>query len=195
MLRFGSVLCAAVLCCGGCEALTTRTVEYRPQDAGTVDQALCLFGFTGVPLRTTAVTGHHLVDVELNGQRGVFVLDTGANVSVIDQRYVEQFGLTLLGGMRGQAFGIGGGQRASLARIDSLSIAGVPIRQDRIAIANLAQVAETLGQLTGEPVYGIIGQDVLVEHRAIIDVGRPILYLIEADEDPAPAPLERCVEE
>jgi hypothetical protein len=26
----------------------------------------------------------------------------------------------------------------------------------------------------------------MTEHRAVIDVARPILYLIEADEDPAP---------
>lgn len=184
---------AALACCG-CENLTTRTAEYRPQEAGTVDQAMCLLGFTGIPLRAAPVTGHHLVDVELNGATGAFVLDTGANVSVVDQRYAAHFGLEPLGGLRGQAFGIGGGQEASLARIESLSIAGVTIRRDRMAIANIAQVAETLGRLTGAPVYGIIGQDVLTEHRAVIDVARPILYLIETDQDPAPVPVEACAE-
>jgi hypothetical protein len=134
LCRQALLFIAALFCCG-CEGLTTRTTEYQPQEAGTVDQAMCLLGFTGIPLRAAAVTGHHLVEVELNGQRGAFVLDTGANVTVIDQRYVEQFGLEPLGGLRGQAYGIGGGQRASLARIEGLSIAGVPIRQNRIAIA------------------------------------------------------------
>src|SRR5690606_399227 len=133
---------AAALLLSACDGLPTRTRtgEYRPQEAGTVDQALCLLGFTGVPLRAAA-TGHHLVAAELNGRAGLFVLDTGANVSIIDQRYADAFGLQPSGGLPGQAFGIGGGQRAQLARIDSLSIAGVPIRQSRIAVADIAQVA------------------------------------------------------
>jgi|GEM_PF-115717 len=187
---------AAALACSACDQVPTpaRMAEYRPQEARTIDQALCLMGFTGVPLRA-AVTGHHLVEAELNGQSGVFVLDTGANVSVIDQRYVEQFSLEPSGGLAGQAFGVGGGQRVELARIDSLAIAGVPIRQSCIAVADLAHVADVLGPLTGETIIGIIGQDVLTEHRAVIDVARPILYLMEADEDPAPQPLEACAPE
>ncbi|HYD88853.1 MAG TPA: retropepsin-like aspartic protease [Vitreimonas sp.] len=189
-----SIILAAALLCSACDRLATRTAEYRPQEAGTVDQALCLLGFTGVPLQAAAVTGHHLVEVELNGHTGLFVLDTGANASVIDRRYVERFGLTP-GGLQGQAFGVGGGQRAQIAQIESLAIAGVPIRQSRIAVADIAQVADVLGPLTGETIVGIIGQDALTEHRAVIDVARPILYLIEEDEAPAPQPLETCAGE
>ena len=82
----------AAACCA-CDRLAPERSVYRPQEAGTVDQALCLLGFTGSPLRT-AVTGHHLVDVELNGVSGVFVLDTGANISVVDQRSAATFSLT-----------------------------------------------------------------------------------------------------
>ncbi|HEX8511906.1 MAG TPA: hypothetical protein VF688_02225 [Allosphingosinicella sp.] len=46
--------------------------------------------------------------------------------------------------------------------------------------------------LPGDEDHGIIGHDVRKEHRAVIDVERPLLYLIEADEDPAPVAAERC---
>ena len=46
--------------------------------------------------------------------------------------------------------------------------------------------------LAGGAVHGLIGQDVLNEHRAVIDVARPLLYLIEADEEPEPVPARRC---
>jgi hypothetical protein len=191
MTSFRSALLAAALLCCGCDGLTTRPAEYRPQEAGTVDQALCLLGFTGIALRE-APTGHHLVDVELNGVSGVFVLDTGANLSVLDTRYVERFGLEPRSSPLARAFGIGGGQNVALARVETMRIGGVDIRQGRIAVANVSQVADVLGPLTGEDVHGIIGQDVLAEHRAVIDVARPILHIIEADEDPAPVPLEQC---
>lgn len=138
------------------------------------------------------MTGHHLVDVELNGVSGVFVLDTGANMSVVDQRSAATFSLTPSRLVSGQAFGIGGGQNAAIAQTDEMSVAGVPVRTRRIAIANISQVSDVLAPLTGETIHGIIGQDVMTEHRAVIDVARPILYLIEADQEPAPVPLEDC---
>ncbi len=66
------------------------------------------------------------------------------------------------------------------------------VRQNRVVTADLGQLLRTLGQVSGTTVYGIVGQDVLKEHRAIIDVARPMLYLMAADRDPAPVPAERC---
>jgi hypothetical protein len=185
-----ALLCFAALCCA-CDKRPATPVEYRPHEAGTLDHALCLLGYTGTPLRT-AVTGHHFIDVELNGVSGVFVLDTGANLSVVDAASADTFGLEPSRFSTGQAFGIGGGQNTSIARIDSLEISGMDIRAQRIAIANIAHVGDVLGPLSGETIHGIIGQDVMTEHRAVIDVARPMLYLIEADAEPAPAPPERC---
>ena len=54
-------------------------MEYRPEEAGTVDHALCLLGFTAIPLREARGTGHHLVVATVNGKDGVFILDTRAN--------------------------------------------------------------------------------------------------------------------
>ena len=55
-----------------CDAATLQAPgpepEYRPGEAGTVDHALCLLGFTAVPLRRTRATGHHLVEARLNGR-------------------------------------------------------------------------------------------------------------------------------
>lgn len=43
----------------------------------------------------------------------------------------------------------------------------------------------------GRPL-GVIGQDVLDEHRASIAVAGPMLDLMEDDRDPALVPAERC---
>ena len=54
----------------------------------------------------------------------------------------------------------------------------------------LGQIVNLLGPISGGKVYGIIGQDVLKEHRAVIDVAKPILYLVREDNAPAPVAAE-----
>lgn len=181
-----------LLTVAGCDqAPTQAAVEYRPGESGTVDHALCLLGFTGVPLSEVS-TGHQLVDAKLNGRDATFVVDTGANVSVLHAPFAESFGIASDSSVSGAAVGIGGGGRARQARIESLRIGAVDMRQERIVLADLSPIATLLGPMSGGPIHGIIGQDLLAEHRAVIDVPRSILYLIEADQDPAPVAAERC---
>jgi predicted aspartyl protease len=165
--------------------------DYRPEKAGTLDHALCLLGFTAIPLRSGRTTGHHLVTASVNGREGVFVLDTGANVSVIDSDHAGHFGLGA-NAVAGGAVVLGGANAARQVRIEGLSFGDVPVRQRRMVLTDLGALGDALAPLAGGAVHGLIGQDVLKEHRAVIDVERPLLYLIEADKDPAPVPAERC---
>jgi predicted aspartyl protease len=184
----------ALLSLTGCDRMARQAAkepEYRPEEAKTVDHALCLLGFEGVPLRTVA-TGHHLVTAEVNGYPGAFVVDTGANASVLHAGDAAAFGVGQGITLPGAAVGLGGPMQARQARIDTMRIGGIGIRQSRIMVADLAQLRHILGLASGEKVAGIIGQDVMQEHRAVIDAARPILYLIAADRDPAPVAAERC---
>ena len=188
----GALALLSVAACGQLPDGETQGVDYRPGEAGTGDHALCLLGFTAVPLREVA-TGHHLVEAQINGTTGNFVLDTGANVSVVNEAQAERFGVADTGGLAGiGAGGVAGGRSAQMASVDSFAIGPVAVRQDRVVTADLGQLLTSLGQVAGEDVAGIIGQDVMTEHRAVIDVARSVLYLIEADRDPAPVPAGRC---
>jgi clan AA aspartic protease (TIGR02281 family) len=173
-----------------CREDTGPAPEYPAGEAGTVGHAMCLLGFTAVPLREVS-TGHHLVDATINGTAAAFVLDTGANVTAVGLDRAEQFGIAGgSGGLSGIVSGAGGS--ASQVPIDSFQIGSIGIRQDRIVTAGLGELLTALGQIAGEEIAGIIGQDVLTEHRAIIDVARPMLYLIEEDREPAPVPARQC---
>lgn len=59
-------------------------------------------------------------------------------------------------------------------------------------IADLGQLLISLGQVADQDVAGIVGQDALSEHRAIIDVARSMLYLMEDDAEPAPVAAANC---
>jgi predicted aspartyl protease len=185
------LVAASFLALAGCEQLLTKTAAYEPQKAGSIDQAMCQLGFTAVPLREL-LTGHHLVEARLNGKPASFVVDTGANRTVLHAPFAGEFGLTGKPIGMGGAIGVGGAVKASQAPVESLAVGGVAIRRTRIMMTDLGQVTNLLSPISGSKVYGIIGQDVLKEHRAVIDVAKPILYLVREDKDPAPVPLERC---
>jgi len=164
-----------------------------PQLAGTRDVAgaLCRLGFRAVPLRTLP-TGHHLVEVQLNGRPGTFVLDTGAGGTVLHQAFAEQFGVTGTALSQGGAIGLGGSQSVSRFAIQNFTIGPVSTRLSRVSTLNLGQVVNALTPIAGRQVHGVAGQDVLSQHRAVIDVRAPAVYLMESDADPAPVPPERC---
>lgn len=184
----------AGLLVAACEQGGGPPPEYRPGEAGTVDHALCLLGFSAVPVRGVD-PGHHLIEATINGQTGNFVLDTGANVTVINASQAERFGLAAGGGggrFSGLGMPAGASGNASQVSIESFEIGSITVRQNRIVIADLGHLLDALGRTSGREVAGIVGQDVLNEHRAIIDVARPMLYLMEENRDPAPVAAERC---
>src|SRR5690606_12206334 len=85
MRRKTSLAPLALLCASACDrTATSPQPEYDPTSAGSVDQAMCLLGFSAVPLRQVQ-PGQHLVEATINGREGLFVLDTGANVTVVDR--------------------------------------------------------------------------------------------------------------
>ncbi len=149
-MRLQVLAALALFASAGCKEALTQTAEYRPGEAGTVDHAMCLLGFTGVPLREL-VTGHHLVDLELNGRNATFVLDTGANKSVLHAAYAEQLGIGEGTAVPGAAIGLGGAMKARQVRIEGMEIGSVPIRQSRIMTADLAQLTNLLGPLSAIP--------------------------------------------
>lgn len=192
MPRLWSCAVLTLLLLSACQEATAPTPDYQAEEAGTVDHAMCLLGFAAIPLREVS-TGHHLVQVTINGRSGSFVLDTGANVTVVDASHRQHFGIsTSERGLGGVVGGMAGATGARLVSVEGLEIGSVATRQSRIVTADMGQLLSALSQVANRTVYGLIGQDVLKEHRAIVDVARPMLYLIPEDQDPSPVPASQC---
>lgn len=174
-----------------CTAPAGGQLEAQTGGPTTVANALCRLGFRAVPLRTLP-TGHHLVEVRLNGRPANFVLDTGAGATVLHAPEARNFGVGGTATAQGGAIGLGGSQAAAQYAIEGFSLGPIATRQRRIATLNLGQITDVLSPIAGRPIHGIVGQDLLAEHRAVIDVSAPAVYLIEAEADPAPVPASRC---
>lgn len=179
----------------GCDQIPSTAelseVRYRPGEPGSVDQAMCLLGFEATPLTRLGI-GHQLVHGTLNGRPATFLLDTGANMSVVHAPHAEAFGLTPQTGVVGAAMGIGGTLRASRARVETLRLGDVDIEQRHLMLADLSQLDGMLGGASGETIHGIIGQDVMRRHGAVIDVSRSMLYVRGDDAKPRSLSVETC---
>ena len=101
----------------------------------------------------------------LDGVKGAFYLDTGANSSLLHGAFADSTGLakgrhTLAMAIRGA----GGEEKASLCRFDSLAIGGVTIARPVLAITR-----EKKGISVLENVDGVIGNDILERFTVTLD--------------------------
>ena len=142
----------------------------------SVAQALCALGYSSIPLRTLP-TGHHVVDVTVNGRRANFMVDTGAGGTVIHRDYASAFGLQTNGGRAAKAVSAGGVTAAKWVAVKEFTIAGTRTALSAVYTLDLSHFVNATVAMVGGPVHGIIGHDILRTQHAIIDVQQERLYL------------------
>ena len=122
-------------------------------------------------------TQHLLIKATINGVSGNFILDTGASNSCVGFEGVDKFGLKA-GKSKTKASGAGAtGMFTQLAKNNSLKIGRWKTEDLQLIIFDMAHVNEALRQHKAKPVHGIIGADILLEGKAIIDYFNHCLYL------------------
>lgn len=129
-----------------------------------------------IPFKITK-TQHLLIKASINGVKGNFILDTGASNSCVGFECIELFGLTA-GKSKTQAAGAGAtGMFTQLAKSNQLQIGSWKNNDFHLVIFDLSHVNEALTSHKTKPVQGIIGADVLVAGKAIIDYYNHCFYL------------------
>ena len=122
-------------------------------------------------------TQHLLIKASINGVRGNFILDTGASNSCVGFECIELLGLTA-SKSKTMAAGAGAtGMFTQLAKDNQLQIGNWRNPHFQLVIFDLSHVNEALTQHKVKPVQGIIGADILLEGKAIIDYFNHCLYL------------------
>lgn len=122
-------------------------------------------------------TQHLLIKATINGVSGNFILDTGASNSCVGFEGIEKFGLKA-GKSKTKASGAGAtGMFTQLAKNNSLKIGRWKAADFHLIIFDMTHVNEALLQYKAKPVDGIIGADILLEGKAIIDYYNHCLYL------------------
>ena len=166
--------------------LFLKTDPARRLDLSAITRGL---GFLKISLDRTR-RGALAVPCTLRARPGRMLVDTGAFVTGFDDDVLRARGFTTrpstltTRGLDGQI------RPVELAQIDDLKIAGIPIAPQTFAVIDLYGKQKGLRTYTGlgrvelyatrapaEQIVGVLGNDLLDQRRAIIDVGNMSLYL------------------
>jgi predicted aspartyl protease len=124
-------------------------------------------------------TQHLLIKAKINGVLGYFILDTGASNSCVGFESVDLF-LLEAKKSKTKASGAGAnGMFTQLASKNQLQLGSWKNLDFTVIIFDLSHVNEALMQHKSKPVHGIIGADVLLKGKAIVDYYNHYLYLMK----------------
>ena len=131
-------------------------------------------GFKGVPLELK--NSQSLLEITIGKETLTFLLDTGAQSSVLNRANAEALKLDIKENV-GFAGGIGGKAGAiGMTRLDSVKVGEVKKKGVHFAVMDLSSVS---GKHGTSDIDGIIGLDLLKELEAVIDYKAAVLYLRE----------------
>jgi predicted aspartyl protease len=122
-------------------------------------------------------TQHLLIKAEINGVKGNFILDTGASSSCVGFDSIELF-LLQAKKSKTQASGAGAtGMHTQISVGNKLQLGKWKNTNFDLVIFDLSHVNEALVAFKAKPIHGIIGADVLMKGKGIIDYYNQCLYL------------------
>jgi len=145
----------------------------------------------GIPMELA--TDLILIRVAVNGREGMhFLLDTGASVSVINRTVAAELGLEARGRLV-EVIGAAGRTEASFTRVESISMPGLELMNQRLLAVDLDRFLPYVGR----QVDGILGSDFISRfvlkidyERQTLAAYRPSAYRYDGDGQVLPIALE-----
>jgi predicted aspartyl protease len=124
-------------------------------------------------------TQHLLIKAKINGVKGNFILDTGASSSCVGFDSVALFRLEAKTS-KTQASGAGAtGMFTQMSVGNKLQLGNWKNTDFNLIIFDMSHVNEALVQYKAKAVHGIIGADILMKGKGIIDYYNHCLYLMK----------------
>jgi Aspartyl protease len=122
-------------------------------------------------------TQHLLITAKINGIKGNFILDTGASYSCVGFDSIEFF-LLKAKKSKTKAAGVGATEMFTQRAVNNkVTLGSWKVTEFELVIFDLSHVNEALVNHKAKPVHGIIGADILMKGKGIIDYYHHCLYL------------------
>ncbi|WP_223817991.1 aspartyl protease family protein [Mucilaginibacter rubeus] len=135
-----------------------------------------------VPLEIIDLHGdgfHPLIEVTLFGKAFTMVLDTGASKTAFDQTSLTEANETMnILATEKLSTGLGTNTMESFtATVSDMYIGELPIAELEAAVLDLSTINMAYEQMGHPRVLGVLGGDILMKYKAVIDYGRKTLTL------------------
>ncbi|WP_320816176.1 retropepsin-like aspartic protease [Flavobacterium sp.] len=126
---------------------------------------------------TVLKTQHLMIKAKINSFSGNFILDTGASNSCVGIEGIEKFQL-FAEASETKAAGAGAtGMETQISKSNILQLSRWKSETLNLVVFDMSHVNEALKSYKTKPVDGIIGADILLNGKAIIDYYNHYLYL------------------
>ena len=133
-------------------------------------------GYIQIPVKITK-TNHMVVKVKLNGVKGRFILDTGASNSCVGLDEVELFNIQT-SESEIKAAGAGAvGMETLKSEKNTLQMGRWKTKKCNLVIFDMSHVNQALEEHNAKRINGIIGADILIQSKGIIDYQNNCFYL------------------
>lgn len=133
-------------------------------------------GYTRIKFKISK-TQHLLVKAKINGIEGNFILDTGASNSCVDFEGIAHFALSASDSDTKAAGAGATGMLTQTSIKNTLKMGRWSTNDFGLVIFDMSHVNEALRQYKAKPVHGIIGADILMKGKAVIDYYNHCVYL------------------
>jgi hypothetical protein len=125
-------------------------------------------------------TGYHMfVNVKVNEKKCRFLIDTGASHTVLDKSFYEKhLGRKKLTTVKQATTGLHSSTDEShFGRIKELLIGKLSVKNYAIAAVDLSHVNLTYASIKMPRIHGILGSDILLKYKMIIDYGKEKIFI------------------
>lgn len=143
-----------------------------------------------IPLRLLNIQGdgfHLQAKIRINGKPGLVIIDTGASRTVFDQTEIKNYLKSEEIGRHDRlSTGLGTATMEShFVVLDKFTLGKLKFENFDAVVLNLQHVNETYSSIGFKPIVGVIGSDILVSMKAVIDFRKKVMIL-------APSPKKKA---
>jgi predicted aspartyl protease len=133
-------------------------------------------GYSDIPMQRYSISDFEVVS-NVNGRKALWLVDTGAAITLLDSVISRQAGIKL-NHTQFTVGGAGGGRsRIDIGIVNNLRFSSLRVRSAVIAISDISANNAALQEQGKPPIDGYLGADFLREKGAIIDCAQMQLYL------------------
>ena len=117
-----------------------------------------------------------VVDVELDGEKKPFILDTGSPKVILNSKHMPGFdsnqkSISSTKGVNGNISGM------DISKVNKLDFGGIQLVDQKVVTLDLSKLEEELGM----EFYGLIGYELIKEFDIIIDYEKQVLIFIDPE--------------